>query len=53
MASTTTHETRVDCAFALNGWVVFCSCGKLTGFSDTAAGADQVAAEHKAKAESS
>lgn len=47
--TTTAHETRVDRAFALNGWVVFCSCGKLTGFADTAAGADEVASDHVAK----
>ncbi len=50
MTDSTSHVTRVDKAFALNGWVVFCSCGNLTGFADTAAGADEVAANHKANA---
>lgn len=44
------HNTRVDVALALGGFVVFCSCGNLTGFADSAAGADKIAADHKTKA---
>jgi hypothetical protein len=51
--SSTVHTTRVDCALALGGWVVFCSCGNLTGFADDAAGADKIAADHVARADAS
>jgi len=44
------HETRVDVAAALGGYVVLCSCG-FVGYTADALVAELIAGEHVAKAE--
>lgn len=41
------HRIRVEPAFALGGYAVFCSCGNLTGFAGSRDEADELGETHK------